>query len=102
MSAHITEVSCHSILGLRQFYNYMSSVNYCLIIGVFLAALCIHDILPFLYMFVFMFHIIFMFHADYIWNFVYLYGRIPMYSHLIHVFLFLYESTLLTNWNHSN
>ena len=25
-----------------------------------------------------------------------------MYSHIIHVFLFLYESTLLRNWNHSN
>ena len=26
----------------------------------------------------------------------------PMYSHIIHVFLFLYESTLLRNCNHSN
>ena len=25
-----------------------------------------------------------------------------MYSHIIHVFLFLYESTLFRNWNHSN
>ena len=25
-----------------------------------------------------------------------------MYSHIIHVFLFLDESTLLRNWNHSN
>ena len=27
---------------------------------------------------------------------------ILMYSHIIHVFLFLDESTLLRNWNHSN
>ena len=27
---------------------------------------------------------------------------ISMRSHLIHIFLFLYESTLLRNWNHSN
>ena len=27
---------------------------------------------------------------------------IPMYSHLIHVFLFLYESNLLRNWNRPN
>ena len=26
----------------------------------------------------------------------------PMYSHILHVFLFLYESILLKNWNHSN
>ena len=106
MPAHVAEVSCHSITGLRQFYNYMSSITYYLIIGAFLATLCVHDILPFLFMFmfqfVFMFHIIFMFHAYYIWNFVYLYGMIPMYSHLIHVFLTLYESILLRNLNHSN
>ena len=33
---------------------------------------------------------------------IYLYSVMPMYSHIIHVFLFLYESTLLRNWNHSN
>ena len=38
---------CHLITGLRQFYNYMSSVTYYLIIGAFLATLCVHDILPF-------------------------------------------------------
>ena len=32
----------------------------------------------------------------------YTYTRMLMYSHIIHVFLFLYESTLLRNWNHSN
>ena len=31
--AHITEVPCHSISGLRQFYNYMCSGTYYLIIG---------------------------------------------------------------------
>ena len=33
---------------------------------------------------------------------IYLYSVIPMYSHIIHVFLFLYESNLLRNWNYSN
>ena len=55
-----------------------------------------------MFQFVFKFHIIFMFHAYSIWHFKYLYSMIPMYSHLIHVFLFLYNSTLLRNWNHSN
>ena len=54
------------ITGLRQFHNYMSSVTYYLIIGAFLATLCVHDILYFTFMvtcqFVFIFHIIFMFH----------------------------------------
>ena len=66
MSAHVTEVSCHSITGLRQSFNYMSSVTYYLIIGAFLATLCVHVILPFVFMFMFqfvsIFHIIFMFH----------------------------------------
>ena len=113
---------CHLITGLRQFYNYMSSVTYYLIIGAFLATLCVHDILYFMFMvtfqFFFIFHIIFMFHehiytycisyifflfhAYCIWNFIYLYGVTPMCSHLIHVFLSLYESILLRNWNHSN
>ena len=43
-----------------------------------------------------------LFHAYYIWNSIYLYSMMPMYSHIIHVSLFLYESTLLRNWNHSN
>ena len=30
------------------------------------------------------------------------YTGILMYSHIVHVFLFLYESSLLKNWNHSN
>ena len=121
MSAHVTEVPCHSITGLRQFYNYICSVTYCLIIGAFLATLCVHDILHFMFMFmfqfVFIFHIIFMFHehilhisfpilflfhAYYIWHFIYLYSMMPMHSHIIHVFLSLYESILLRNWNHSN
>ena len=66
MLVHVTEVSCHSITGLRQFYNYMYSVTYCLIVRAFLATLCVHDILHFMFMFmfqfVFIFHIIFMFH----------------------------------------
>ena len=33
---------------------------------------------------------------------IYLYSMMSMYSHIIHIFLFLYESTLLRNWNHSN
>ena len=33
MSAHVTEVSCHSISGLRKSYNYMCSGTYYLIIG---------------------------------------------------------------------
>ena len=57
---------CHLITGLRQFYNYMSSVTYCLIIGAFLATLCVHYIFYFTFMvmcqFVFIFHIIFLFH----------------------------------------
>ena len=61
-----TGVLCHLITGLRQFYNYMSSVTYYLIIGAFLATLCVHDIFYFTFMvtfqFVFVFHIIFMFH----------------------------------------
>ena len=48
------------------------------------------------------FPIFFLFHAYYIWHFIYLYSMMSMYSHIIHVFLFLYESTLLRNWNHSN
>ena len=119
MLAHVTEVPCYSITGLRQFYNYMSSVTYYLIIGAFLATLCVHNILHFMFMFqfIFIFHIIFMFHehiytycisytflfhACCIWHFIYLYGMTPMYSHIIHVFLSLYESILLRNWNHSN
>ena len=106
MPAHITEVPCHSITGIRQSYNYLSSVTYCLIIGASLATLCVHVILLFMFMFmfqfVFRFHIIFMFHAYSIWHFRYLYGMMPMYSHIIQVFLSLYESILLINWNHSN
>ena len=94
---------CHLITGLRQFYNYMSSVIYYLIIGAFLATLCVYDI--------FMLHehilhisfpILFLFHANYIWPFIYLYSMMSMYSHIIHVLLSLYESILLRNWNHSN
>ena len=33
MSAHVTEVSCHSISGLRKSYNYMCSRTYYLLIG---------------------------------------------------------------------
>ena len=40
-----TGVLCHLITSLRQFYNYMSSVTYYLILGAFLASLCVHDIL---------------------------------------------------------
>ena len=36
--------------GLRQFYNYMSSITYYLIIGAFLATLCVHDIFYFTFM----------------------------------------------------
>ena len=54
------------ITGLKQFYNYMSSVPYYLIIGAFLATLFVHDILYFTFMvtcqFVFILHIMFMFH----------------------------------------
>ena len=46
--------------------------------------------------------ILFPFHVCCIWNFIHLYGMILMYSNLIHVFLSLFESILLTNWNHSN
>ena len=35
-------------------------------------------------------------------SYTYTYIGILTYSHIIHVFLFLYESTLLRNWNHSN
>ena len=35
-------------------------------------------------------------------SYTYTYTGILTYSHIIHVFLFLYESTLLRNWNHSN
>ena len=111
---------CHLITGLRQFYNYMSSVTYYLIIGAFLATLCVHDILYFMFMVTFQFvyfisylcfmntsihiafPILFLFHAYYIWHFIYLYSMMLMYSHIIHVFLSLYESTLLRNWNHSD
>ena len=48
------------------------------------------------------FSIFSLFHAYYIWHFIYLYIMMPMYSHIIHVFLSLYESILLRNWNHSN
>ena len=37
VSAHVIEVPCHSISGLRHSYNYMCSLNYYLIIG----ALCL-------------------------------------------------------------
>ena len=54
------------ITGLRQFYNYMISITYYLIIGAFLATLCIFDIFYFTFMvtcqFVFILHLIFMFH----------------------------------------
>ena len=42
-----------------------------------------------------------LFNAIYIWNFIYLYSMMPMYSHIIHVFLSLCESILLRNWNPS-
>ena len=32
----------------------------------------------------------------------YIYTGILMYSHIVHVFLSLYASTFLRNWNHSN
>ena len=48
------------------------------------------------------FSIFSLFHAYYIWHFIYLYNMIPMYLHIIHVFLSFYKSTLLRNWNHSN
>ena len=120
MPTHVTEVPCHSITGPRQFYNYVCSVTYYLIIGAFLATLCVHDILHFMFMFTFQFvfisHILFMLHEHsytycisyifscyyYIWNFIYLYSIMPMYSHIIHVFLSLYVSILFRNWNHSN
>ena len=38
----------------------------------------------------------------YIWHFIYLKSMMSMKSYLIHIFLFLYESTLLMNWNQSN
>ena len=47
MPKHGQRVSCHSITGLRQFYNYMSSVTYYLIIGAFLATFYVYDILSF-------------------------------------------------------
>ena len=50
----------------------------------------------------FAFPILFLFHAYYICHFIYLYSMMSMYSHIIHVFLSLYESILLRNWNHSN
>ena len=50
----------------------MTSITYYPIIGAFLATLCVHDILPFIFRF--------MFHACSIWNFIYLYSMIPMYS----------------------
>ena len=71
----------------------------------------------FIFQFVFMFHIKFMFHEHiytycisytyfmpltYDISYTYTYTGILNYSHIIHVFLFLYESTLLRNWNHSN
>ena len=43
-----------------------------------------------------------LFHAYYIWHFIYLESMMSMKSHLILIFLFLYESTLLMNWNQSN
>ena len=48
------------------------------------------------------FSIFSLFHAYYIRHFIYLYNMMPMYSHIIHVFLSLYKSTLLRNWNPSN
>ena len=48
------------------------------------------------------FSIFSLFHAYYMWHFIYLHNMIPMYSHIIHVFLSRYKSTLLRNWNHSN
>ena len=43
-----------------------------------------------------------LFHVYYIWHFIYLKIMMSMKSHLIHILLFLYESTLLMNWNQSN
>ena len=80
---------CHSITDLRQFYNYFSSVTYYFIIGVFLATLCFYDILSFhVHVHV---HISIRFHVSH-----------QIHEHIIHVLLFLYESNLLRNWNHSN
>ena len=77
----------------------------------FLAMLCVHVSVRFMFHIIFIFHehishisfpILFLFHAYYIWHFIYLYNMMSMYSHIIHVFLSLYESILLRNWNHSN
>ena len=114
---------CHSITGLRQFYNYFSSITYYLIIGAFLATLCFYDIFPFhvhvhtsirfhvshqihvsrtcLYILHFLYFPYFM-PLTYGISYTYTYTGILMYSHIIHVFLFLYESNLNRNWNHSN
>ena len=60
---------CHSITGLRQFYNYFSSVAYYHRIGAFLATLCFFMtychfmfMVMFIFQFFFIFHIKFMFH----------------------------------------
>ena len=88
-----------------------------------LTTLCVHDILPFMITFMFQFIsfsfsiIIFMFHEHINTFFIFyiflvscllhmtlrILGKYDVYeSHLIHIFLFLYESTLLRNWNRSN
>ena len=79
----------------------------------------------FTFMFIFIFQLVFMFHFKFMFHehiytycisytfhffmpltydisYTYTYTGILTYSHIIHVFLFLYESTLLRNWNHSN
>ena len=70
---------CQLITGLRYFYNYEFS-NLLFDNMAFLATLCVHDRSYFIY-----------------WQ-----GMMHMKSHLKHVFLFFYESTLPRNWNQSN
>ena len=75
--------------GLRQFYNFMSSVIYYLIIGAFLATLCVYDIfLLHEHILHISFPILFLFHANYIWHFIDLYKNTyictcPYHRHLL-------------------
>ena len=113
MPAHVIEVPCHSISGLRQSYNFMSLVTFYLIIGSFLATFyvfmsyclscscsCFSSFSYFISYSCFMntsihiaFPIFFLFHAYCKWHFIYLYSMTPMYSHIIHVVFSLYDFT---------
>ena len=86
----------HSVF-MTFFFSYSSSCSDFSSFSCFISYSCFMNI--FIHI---AFPILSLFHANYVWPFIYMYSMMSMYSHIIHVFLSLYESILLRNWNQSN